>query len=59
MGHFAESRIGFHFKDTGEYALYGVFYSDGRDEPYRSFYRSDAKFEAENYIDHLHIDEKI
>jgi hypothetical protein len=59
VSHFAESRTGFHFKDTDEYALYGVFFADGRDEPYRSFYRSDAKFEAENYIDHLLIDEKI
>jgi hypothetical protein len=59
VSHFAESRTGFHFKDTDEYALYGVFFADGRDEPYRSFYRSDANFEAENYIDHLRIDEKI
>ena len=57
--HIMESRIGFHFKDTDEYALYSVFYADGRDEPYRSFYRSDANFEAENYIEHLLIDEKI
>jgi hypothetical protein len=57
--HFAESRTGFYFKDTDEYALYGVFLADSRDEPYRSFYRSDANFEAENYIDHIRIDEKI
>ena len=57
--HIMESRIGFHFKDTNEYALYSVFYADGRDKPYRSFYRSDAAFEAENYIEHLRIDEKI
>jgi hypothetical protein len=59
VSHFAESRTGFHFKDTDEYALYGVFFADDRDEPYRSFYRSDADFEAENYIDHLRIDEKV
>jgi len=59
VSHFAESRTGFHFKDTDEYAIHSVFFADARDKPYRSFFRSDANFEAENYIDHLRIDEKI
>jgi hypothetical protein len=59
VDHFAESRYGFHFKDTDEFGLYGVFYADNRDEPYKSFYRSDANFEAEVYIDNLRIDEPI
>jgi hypothetical protein len=57
--HLAESRYGFHFKDTDEFALYGMFHADGRDRPYESFYRSDANFEAEIYIDHLRTDELI
>jgi hypothetical protein len=59
VSHFAESRMGFHFKDTDEYALYGVFIADNPDKPYRSFYRSDAFFKAENHIHYLHIDGKI
>jgi hypothetical protein len=59
VSHFAESRTGFHFKDTDEYALYGVFLADSRDKPYTSFYRSDSNFEAENRIDYLQIDERI
>jgi len=57
--HFAEIRYGFHFKDTNEFGLYGCFYPDDRDKPIRSFYRSDRKFEAEIYLDHLRIDEPI
>jgi hypothetical protein len=57
--HFAESRTGFHFIDTNEFALYRVFFAADRDEPYRSYYRSDRKFEAEIYLDDLHINEHI
>jgi hypothetical protein len=57
--HFAESRYGFHFKDSDEYGLYGCFLADGRDKPYESHYRSDWKFEAEIYLDCLQIDEVI
>jgi hypothetical protein len=57
--HVAENRYGFHFKDTGEFGLYGSFYDDSRDKTYQSFYRSDRKFEAENYLDYLRIDEQI
>ena len=54
--HYAEIRHGFHFKDTDEYALYGVFYADNRDEPYRSYFRSNRTFEDETLLDHLRID---
>ncbi len=59
VSHYAENRYGFYFKDTNEFGLYGIFFADGRDEPYRSFLRSDAKFEAEKCLDALCIDEPI
>jgi hypothetical protein len=57
--HFAENRYGFHFKDTDEFGLYGTFYDDSRDKTYRSFSRTDRKFEAEIYLDHLRVQEHI
>jgi hypothetical protein len=57
--HFAESRYGFHFKDTNEFGLYGVFYADNADKPFQSFFRSDAKFKAEKYLDYLRVEEPI
>ena len=57
--HFAEGRTGFHFKDTNEFALYGVFFADHRDKPYENYYRSDVNFETELLIDDLRIDEMI
>jgi hypothetical protein len=42
-----------------EFGLYGSFYDDSRDKTYQSFYRSDRKFEAEIYLDHLRIDEQL
>jgi hypothetical protein len=51
--HIAEKRYGFHFKDTNEYGLYGVFYDDGRDKTYFSYFRSDQNFETEKYLDTL------
>jgi hypothetical protein len=57
--HIVEIRHGFHFKDTDEFGLYSVFYADGRDKPYESYYRSDRMFEAENHLDNLRIDETI
>lgn len=56
--HFAESRWGFHFKDTNEYGLVGRFISDD-DKTYWSYYRSDKSFSEEIILDHLHIDELI
>ena len=57
--HFAEIRWGFHFKDTDEYGLYGVFYADSRDKPYEQYYRSDRMFEAETHLHDLRIDERV
>ncbi len=57
--HIAESRYGFHFKDTNEYGIYSAFYADGRDRPYQSYYRSDRMFEAEHGLNYLRIDERI
>lgn len=57
--HYAESRYGFHFKDSDEYGLYSSFYDDSRDKSYQSYYRSDWKFEAELYLEYLHIDEVV
>ena len=55
--HFAETRYGFHFKDTDEFGLYGMFYED---KLYESFYRSDQNFEAEILLDRLRgIEEHI
>jgi hypothetical protein len=59
LPHIAEVRHGFHFKDLNEFGIYSVFYADGRDKPYESYYRSDRMFEAETYLDHLRIDEII
>ena len=59
VSHFAEIRTGFYFKDTGEYALYGKFFGDDLDKVHLSYFRSNDKFEAENFIDDLRIDEKI
>jgi hypothetical protein len=57
--HVPDDRYGFHFKDTNEFGLYGIFYADDRDKPFETFHRSDANFEAEILLDHLHIDEPI
>ncbi len=46
VSHFAEIRYGVHFKDTGEYGLYGCFYGD-RAKPHESYYRSNFLFEDE------------
>jgi hypothetical protein len=55
VAHFAERRYGIHFKDTGEFGLYGVFYPDEFPDkgPYTSFYRSDAKFAEEKVLHSL------
>ena len=57
--HVAEIRLGFHFKDTNEYGLYGSFYDDERHRKYESFYRSDKDFEAEKSLDDLSMDDPI
>ncbi len=55
--HFAENRYGVHFKDTGEFGLYGFFFADNRDEPFTNFYRSNADFTEETWLDDMRINE--
>jgi len=47
--HFAESRLGFYFKDTNEYGLYGFFAGNG-DEFHESYYRTDRTFKQEGVL---------
>ena len=49
VDHFAESRVGFYFKDLEEYGLYGGFAGNG-DEFHESFYRSDRDFNLEERL---------
>ena len=44
VSHFAESRVGFYFKDTGEFGLYGCFVGNDEDV-YNSYYRTDRTFQ--------------
>ncbi len=54
VNHFAESRVGFYFKDLNEYGLYGFF--AGNDDDYiESYYRSDETFKLEGRL--LHDDD--
>jgi hypothetical protein len=46
VDHFAETRVGFYFKDLNEYGLYGGFAGDG-DEFHDSYYRTDRTFQKE------------
>jgi hypothetical protein len=49
VDHFAESRVGFYFKDLGEYGLYGCFVGND-DDVYESYYRSDRSFQEEGKL---------
>ncbi|WP_398472845.1 hypothetical protein [Tardiphaga sp.] len=49
VSHFAETRIGFYFKDIEEYGLYGFFAGNG-DEHHESYYRSDKNFLTEGRL---------
>jgi hypothetical protein len=49
VGHVAESRVGFHFKDTGEFGLYGCFVGND-DDVYHSYYRTDRTFQKEEML---------
>jgi hypothetical protein len=46
VSHFAESRVGFYFKDINEYGLYGSFVGEPG-EYYDSYHRSDSTFKTE------------
>ncbi|UWU66114.1 hypothetical protein [Bradyrhizobium sp. NC92] len=54
VDHFAESRVGFYFKDLNEYGLYGFFAGNG-DEFFESYYRTDKTFQEEGRL--LHDDD--
>ena len=54
VSHFAETRVGFYFKDLDEYGLYGFFVGNG-DEHYESYYRTDSTFQKEEML--LHDDD--
>jgi hypothetical protein len=49
VDHFAETRIGFYFKDLNEYGLYGFFAGNG-DETVESYYRTDSTFKKEGRL---------
>jgi hypothetical protein len=49
VSHFAESRVGFYFKDLDEYGLYGFFAGNG-DDFIESYYRTDLTFQKEEML---------
>jgi hypothetical protein len=49
VDHFAETRVGFYFKDLNECGLYGFFAGDG-DETFESYYRTDSTFKKEGRL---------
>ncbi len=49
VSHFAESRVGFYFKDTEEFGLYGVF-AGNDDDVIESYYRTDRTFQKEEML---------
>jgi hypothetical protein len=49
VSHFAESRVGFYFKDIDEYGLYG-FFAGNDDEFFESYCRTDKAFKTEGRL---------
>lgn len=49
VSHFAESRVGFYFKDIEEYGLYG-FFAGEPGEYFDSYYRTDKTFKKEGRL---------
>lgn len=49
VDHPIQNRVGFYFKDTNEYGLYGFLAGDG-DEFQESYYRSDSGFIKEELL---------
>ena len=47
--HFAESRVGFYFKDTEEFGLY-CFFADDDDAEIETYYRTDRTFQKEEWL---------
>ncbi|WP_316198736.1 hypothetical protein [Bradyrhizobium sp. SZCCHNS2002] len=51
VDHFAESRVGFYFKDLDEYGMWSFFAGNG-DEVFESYYRTDNTFQKEEPLYH-------
>lgn len=51
--------MGFHFKDTNEYGLFGLCVADKDDRVFEGFYRSAKDFETEEYLHGLVTDYEI
>ena len=49
VSHFAESRVGFYFKDIEEFGLYG-FFAGNDDDVFHSYYRTDRTFQKEEML---------
>jgi len=49
VSHFAESRVGFYFKDTEEFGLWGCF-ADNDGGVIESYYRTDRTFQKEEML---------
>lgn len=49
VSHFAESRVGFYFKDIEEFGLYGFFAGNDNDV-FHSYYRTDRTFQKEEVL---------
>jgi len=51
VDHFAESRVGFYFKDLKEFGLYGFFVgNDPEVDVFHSYYRTDETFQDEGQL---------
>lgn len=51
LDHFAETRVGFYFKDIDEYGMYGFFAGNG-DDFIESYYRTDNSYQKEGVLLH-------
>jgi hypothetical protein len=49
VSHFAESSVGFYFKDLEEFGLYG-FFAGNDDDVFHSYYRTDRTFQKEEML---------
>ncbi|MDF0515749.1 hypothetical protein P0R31_00640 [Bradyrhizobium yuanmingense] len=51
LDNFAETRVGFYFKDINEYGMYSFFAGNG-DDFIESYYRTDSTFQKEGMLLH-------
>lgn len=49
IDHFVETRVGFYFKETNEFGLYG-FFAGNDDDTFEGYYRSDRTFKKEEML---------